>query len=279
MDGSLTIPMNRHSLPAAGLGLFVVCVVASCRPTTRTVQPDYDSDGDGIVDYVDVCPFGPGLAPDGCPTPDSDDDGFLDDVDVCSDFPGGAPYGCPIPDTDEDGFLDNEDKCPYDQGIEPDGCPIPDTDGDIILDPDDKCPTVPENKNGYQDEDGCPDEIPTQLARYKRTFRGINFENNGFKLTKRAKKILQRMISVLSEFSTIRIKMRCHSDSVGWSVGAYKAAMAKRAKQVKDFLVAGGISAKRLEIRGATMNEPVTAVNTQAGRAEHTRCDMEIWVE
>ncbi len=42
--------------------------------------------------------------------------------------------------------------------------PVPapgDADGDGYLDPDDKCPNEPENFNGYQDEDGCPDDPDT----------------------------------------------------------------------------------------------------------------------
>jgi outer membrane protein OmpA-like peptidoglycan-associated protein len=35
-----------------------------------------------------------------------------------------------------------------------------DTDGDGIPDRIDKCPTIPENFNGYQDEDGCPEPDP-----------------------------------------------------------------------------------------------------------------------
>lgn len=36
-----------------------------------------------------------------------------------------------------------------------------DRDGDGILDPDDACPDVPENFNGFQDSDGCPDDPDT----------------------------------------------------------------------------------------------------------------------
>jgi OmpA-OmpF porin, OOP family len=36
-----------------------------------------------------------------------------------------------------------------------------DRDGDGILDPDDQCPDDPENYNGYQDQDGCPDDPDT----------------------------------------------------------------------------------------------------------------------
>jgi OmpA-OmpF porin, OOP family len=36
-----------------------------------------------------------------------------------------------------------------------------DRDGDGYLDPDDRCPDAPENFNGFQDEDGCPDREDT----------------------------------------------------------------------------------------------------------------------
>ncbi len=65
-------------------------------------------------------------------------------------------------DRDRDGLLDPVDRCPLDpedkDGFEDeDGCPEPDNDKDGILDPKDKCPNEPEDKDGFQDEDGCPD--------------------------------------------------------------------------------------------------------------------------
>ena len=41
-----------------------------------------------------------------------------------------------------------------------DGCPDPDNDKDGIPDVVDKCPNEPETVNGVDDEDGCPDEAP-----------------------------------------------------------------------------------------------------------------------
>ena len=38
-----------------------------------------------------------------------------------------------------------------------DGCPDPDNDKDGIPDKDDQCPNDPEDKDGFEDEDGCPD--------------------------------------------------------------------------------------------------------------------------
>ena len=65
-------------------------------------------------------------------------------------------------DTDGDGIPDSIDKCPNEpedkDGFEDeDGCPDPDNDKDGILDKDDKCPNEAEDKDGFEDEDGCPD--------------------------------------------------------------------------------------------------------------------------
>jgi OmpA-OmpF porin, OOP family len=69
----------------------------------------------------------------------------------------------PPGDRDGDGIPDNLDKCPdepenYNGFEDADGCPDdPDTDGDGIPDSRDQCVLIPEDKDGYQDSDGCPD--------------------------------------------------------------------------------------------------------------------------
>lgn len=64
-------------------------------------------------------------------------------------------------DKDSDGVLDKDDQCPLLAGpVENHGCPIEapkDRDGDGIPDNLDRCPDQPEDKDGFQDEDGCPD--------------------------------------------------------------------------------------------------------------------------
>ena len=74
----------------------------------------------------------------------------------------------PPPDRDHDGVPDAIDKCPdqpedKDGFQDEDGCPDLDNDSDGIPDAKDKCPNEPETKNGYQDEDGCPDQLPVAL--------------------------------------------------------------------------------------------------------------------
>jgi OmpA-OmpF porin, OOP family len=65
-------------------------------------------------------------------------------------------------DKDGDGILDDVDQCPStpedkDGYQDADGCPDPDNDGDGIPDAIDKCPNEPEDHDGFQDSDGCPD--------------------------------------------------------------------------------------------------------------------------
>jgi outer membrane protein OmpA-like peptidoglycan-associated protein len=65
-------------------------------------------------------------------------------------------------DADNDRVLDDRDRCPIQpedsDGFEDaDGCPDPDNDGDGVSDAADRCATVAEDHDGVEDADGCPD--------------------------------------------------------------------------------------------------------------------------
>jgi outer membrane protein OmpA-like peptidoglycan-associated protein len=65
-------------------------------------------------------------------------------------------------DEDGDGIDDRDDDCPeepedFDGFEDEDGCPEDDNDQDGILDADDACPIEAEDLDGFEDEDGCPD--------------------------------------------------------------------------------------------------------------------------
>ncbi|RYE93746.1 MAG: hypothetical protein EOO75_03700 [Myxococcales bacterium] len=138
------------------------------------VRESGDSDGDGIGDNEDKCPYEredmDGYEDkDGCPEADNDGDGIKDVDDKCPMQPESMngyedSDGCPdqIADSDKDGIPDTDDKCPNEGG--PNvvrakgqfyGCADNDKDG--IPDTNDKCPNEPEDTDGFQDEDGCPD--------------------------------------------------------------------------------------------------------------------------
>ncbi len=65
-------------------------------------------------------------------------------------------------DRDGDGIPDSKDQCPdlaedKDGFQDQDGCPDYDNDNDGIPDTKDKCPNEAEDRDGFEDQDGCPD--------------------------------------------------------------------------------------------------------------------------
>ncbi len=65
-------------------------------------------------------------------------------------------------DKDKDGIKDNDDRCPkdpedYDGFEDTDGCPDYDNDADGVPDSSDKCPNEKEDVDGFEDKDGCPE--------------------------------------------------------------------------------------------------------------------------
>jgi len=71
-------------------------------------------------------------------------------------------YAPDVRDNDGDGIPNARDKCPlipedFDGSQDDDGCPDDDSDGDRRLDADDKCPHEPEDLDGFDDDDGCPE--------------------------------------------------------------------------------------------------------------------------
>lgn len=124
-----------------------------------------DKDGDGIKRRDDKCPEAAedkdGIDDyDGCP---EDDDGNITAEQKQETIqPPQEPRSFGRGDRDGDGITDDDDACPDDpedrDGFQDeDGCPDPDNDQDGISDAEDKCPNDPEDKDGFEDEDGCPD--------------------------------------------------------------------------------------------------------------------------
>ncbi|MBK8235631.1 MAG: OmpA family protein [Deltaproteobacteria bacterium] len=237
--------------------------------------PPKDTDGDGFYDNVDKCVTEPGVAPDGCPIRDKDGDGFLDNVDKCIDEPGVAPDGCPIRDKDGDGFLDDVDQCIDEPGVAPDGCPIRDTDGDGILDDVDQCKEEPETKNGYEDGDGCPDEVPKEVEKFTGVIEGIFFDVDKDTIRAKSKPKLDEAVGVLKKFESVRVEISGHTDSSGKREHNVDLSQ-RRAEAVKKYLVDAGIDAGRITTRGAGPDEPRADNKTKAGKAQNRRIEFKL---
>ncbi len=263
-----------HS-PEILLGLSVT-LGRSRTPTVEPVSMPADRDGDGILDPDDRCVDVPGVPEQqGCPIPDTDGDGILDPDDRCVDVPGVADYeGCPIPDTDGDGILDPDDQCVDVPGVaDYQGCPIPDSDRDGILDPDDDCDQEPEVLNGFEDHDGCPDEIPEEIAKFSGVIRGIYFDTNKDVVKPKSEVVLTQALEVLAKFPEVRVEISGHTDSRG-SREHNLDLSSRRAESVRAWLIERGIDGARLSTRGAGPDEPITSNKTRSGRASNRRIEF-----
>lgn len=187
---SMSYDVNSSTLNRAtnGFGAFELALIFTLgetahrpRPPKQQVNPDQrtthrtypaqrqtyvdpnprmvDSDGDGVADPSDHCPWVAGDPKNmGCPGKiDSDQDGLTDDVDMCP-FMYGLPVQSGCPDTDGDGIADIDDACPTVYGaMNLMGCPDSDRDG--ISDKEDHCPTL----FGLMQNHGCPDAKTTVI--------------------------------------------------------------------------------------------------------------------
>jgi outer membrane protein OmpA-like peptidoglycan-associated protein len=240
-----------------------------------------DQDRDGVPDRDDQCPADAGPAPTGCPPPpDADRDGVPDASDPCpTEAEDGNPPdekdGCPNKDLDADGIPIPVDLCPDQAGIAPDGCPPKDTDGDGLMDPDDRCPKDAETRNNFEDQDGCPDELPDQVKKFTGVIRGIQFASGNAKIRRSSYPLLEDAVGVLKQYPTLRIRISGHTDSRGKLATNVKLSE-NRANAVRDFLTSRGVENSRVETRGVGPEEPIADNKTSAGRAQNRRIEFEL---
>jgi len=212
------------------------------------------------------------LAPTGCAPTDADGDSVADTTDQCVNEPGVAPTGCP--DRDGDGVLDREDQCPTVAGVAPLGCPG-DSDQDGIADPDDKCPAQPETMNGFEDTDGCPDELPEAVKKFTGVIAGIEFDLSKSTIRASSTTVLEQAAKLLQEYPALRVEIAGHTDDTG--ARDYNLALSlERANAVKSFLVSQGVSAERISTRGAGPDEPLVAEKSTSARQKNRRIEFHV---
>jgi outer membrane protein OmpA-like peptidoglycan-associated protein len=116
----------------------------------------------------------------------------------------------PPPDTDHDGLLDAVDKCPdraedKDGFEDDDGCPDIDNDGDEVLDIADNCPLVPETFNGFEDDDGCPDTVPDDVDAIRGTVEGLLYNPGELPPRASAGAALDRIAATMTKHPSIKV--------------------------------------------------------------------------
>lgn len=203
-----------------------------------------------------------GLPPTARPTvPDTESgtpprQGAGDRRDVCA-VPSTSRPECRPSDPDGDGLAGESDKCPaqpedMDGFQDSDGCPEPDrdADGDGLVDTADPCPDRAETINGFDDSDGCPDAIPEFIALGLTAARNVRFEPGRARLTNASKRALDQVVVALRTPAVIHVVITAYPDSGRADLAT------KRADVVKWYLVEHGVPADELHVRIATLIKP-----------------------
>lgn len=176
--------------------------------------------------------------------------------------------GQEVRDSDGDGVLDNRDLCPntpLGRAVDDYGCEL-DSDGDGVANKNDACPSTPAGQKVMTN--GCG---VAQAA----VLRGVNFEFNSATLTYNAETILDRTARTLLDSPGFDVLITGHTDSKGSD--SYNMQLSKeRAQSVRRYLVSKGVDGARLEFRGYGETKPVASNDTEAGRAENRRVELEV---
>jgi len=150
-----------------------------------------------------------------------------------------------------------------------------DRDGDGVSDATDKCPDQPETKNGFADEDGCPDALPNAVVAVLRDAREIKFQTAKPALLPASSRTLDRIAKVLAEFSDLRVRIEVHSDSAG--AEEYNQRLTEqRADTVRAYLIGKQIAGTRLESAGYGSAKPIAPNTTASGRDANRRVEMHL---
>jgi len=125
--------------------------------------------------------------------------------------------GSKAPDRDGDGIPDAQDACPdrpedIDGFEDSDGCPDIDNDLDRVLDIADKCPNVPETYNGFEDDDGCPDTMPADVDALRGTVEGLTYSDGETVVRDAAMPAIRKIAKTMTAHPSIRVVLIGHTD-------------------------------------------------------------------
>lgn len=178
-------------------------------------------------------------------------------------------------DKDGDGIKNNDDLCPDDAEDrdayeDSDGCPDLDNDKDRILDAQDKCPDQPETYNGIEDEDGCPDrgrvivnESAIEILDY------IYFKKGSATISPQSLPIVDALAQTLIGNPDIKlVEAQGHAsdeEGRGWELSSERAAATIMALRQR------GVEAQRLTPQGYGASQPLDPGTTEQARAKNRR--------
>ena len=205
-------------------------------------KSDTDTDGDGVKDMDDECPFAPGPASlKGCP--DTDGDGIPDARDNCPFAKGSiANQGCPdeLADRDKDGIVDDMDECPDIPGIaSAHGCPGGKTVAPV------KDITLPKDDTNSAQNTNSSAASDFVAGNYTELF----YTSSSSELKAEQKAMLDKIAVYLQEHQELHVKLNGFTSNIGKDAANIELAM-NRALKVATYLASKGVNMRRINTYG-----------------------------
>ncbi len=260
-----------------------------------------DTDGDGLNDYEEVVKYKTGPT-----TADTDGDGLKDGEEVITYRTSPVEK-----DTDRDGLSDGEEVAslrtdPLKADTDGDGLsdaeevrttktdPLKaDTDGDGLNDAAEvrthKTNPMKADTDGGTVNDGAEvargsnplvagDDVPKPVVPTVEVGKAIVLEGIVFQTSKaviegQSEATLNQAYDVLANNAEIAVEIRGYTDNVG-KAAANKKLSLRRAEAVKAWLVAKGIAASRIGVKGLGAENPIEDNGTPEGRAKNRRIEF-----
>jgi len=169
---------------------------------------------------------------------------------------------------------------------------VDDRDGDGIADNLDKCPDQPEDYNGYQDDDGCPDILetdkdrvvdnppvpgePLTLEQVVTLPAPIEFKFDSAIMLPGAETYLNQVLGILKAHPEVtRLEIQGHTSSEGGY--DYNMRLSdSRARAVYQWLVDHGTDGQRLVPRGYGLTQPLFPNDTEPHRQRNRRVQFRL---
>ncbi len=175
---------------------------------------------------------------------------------------------------DGDGIAAENDRCPDEpediDGYEDlDGCPDPDRDADGILDAEDRCPEEGESFNGLTDDDGCPDRgrVVVQDTAL-RILEHVYFADGSIEPSTASGPVLDAIAQTLRQAPEIHVEVQGHADEGEEDVWRLSAA---RAAAVRAALIDRGVDASRLVAQAYGDTRPIAQPPDERNRRAELR--------
>jgi OOP family OmpA-OmpF porin len=125
----------------------------------------------------------------------------------------------------------------------------------------DKCADQAETVNGFDDEDGCPDEVPAELTAIMGPVAGVSFKVNSADLLPASNKALDKLAAALVKFPKVQVEVQAHTDDQALKAGGKfadnDALSQARADAVKAYLVTKGVGENQVVAKGYGSTAPV----------------------